>query len=63
MPALLEATSSTSYGVAEHAAGVLAHVTDPDAVPLLIDALVNAIRVGHDTDCRTDDTHGNEIHL
>ena len=39
MPALLEATSYPGYGVGHHAAEAMALVSDPKAVPHLIDAM------------------------
>lgn len=52
VPALLEATSYKSYGIATHAANALAHISDKAAVPMLVEAMLNAIQSGHD--CRID---------
>jgi HEAT repeat protein len=57
VPALLEATTSTAYGVAHHASDGLSQVSDPAAVPLLIDALNTAL--SNARDCRVIDSMPN----
>jgi hypothetical protein len=58
VPALLEATSYKSYGVASHAADALALISDKAAVPMLVEAMLSAIHSGHDCRMMMRDTIG-----
>jgi HEAT repeat protein len=52
IPALLEATTSRAYGVSHHASNALAEIRAIDAVPMLIEALNDALR--SDADCQVE---------
>jgi HEAT repeat protein len=61
VPALLEATTSKAYGVSHLVSRALAEIRAPDAVPLLIEALKDALRGRADCSVERDKKLG-EIH-